>query len=184
MNDQEPPLGPYEKGVTELIGAIVARLDERLASGKAPPGEIAAAFAERRGFTSFKPLLQSLRLLEPAQADISVALLWQLVGACYGAGQLTPHAKIVQRLRAEQASIVAAGGKRKKADAGKEALWAAIGKAAEDLGCPKPAISKEFAARIRPGVLNHLGLPKGFKGRPSIGQIKSMISARRNRLVP
>ena len=88
---------------TELIEAIVARLDEKLASGKTPPGEIAAAFAERCGLASFNPLLRSLGLLKRAQAENSVALLWQLIGACYGAGQLTPHMKIVRRLGTEQA---------------------------------------------------------------------------------
>jgi hypothetical protein len=120
MTDERPseePLDLYEKEVTELVFAIVGRLDEKLASGKTPPGEIAAVFAERCALTSFKPLLKSLRLLEPAQAEISVALLWQLIGACYGSGQLTPHAKIVRRLGAEQA---ARGGKRAAPRAGKK----------------------------------------------------------------
>jgi hypothetical protein len=104
MNDQEPPLGPNERGAMELVDLIVARLDERLASGKAQPGEIAALFAERCGLTSFRGLLQSLRFLEPSQAEASAELLWRLIAACYGAGQLTPHEPIVRRLRAEQAA--------------------------------------------------------------------------------
>lgn len=114
----EEPLGKYEKGALELVDAIVARLDEKLTSGKTPPGEIAAAFAERCGLTSIKPLLKSIRLLEPPQAEISAALVWQLVGAAYGAGQMTPHAKIVRRLRADQA---ARGGRKSGATRSKKA---------------------------------------------------------------
>lgn len=117
----EEPLGKYEKGVLELVDAIVARLDERLASGKAPPGEIAALFAERCGLASLRPLLKSLRLLEPAQAEISAALVWHLVGAAYGAGQLTPHAKIVRRLGTDQS---ARGGRNSAATRSKKAeIW-------------------------------------------------------------
>jgi hypothetical protein len=124
MTDEGPseePLGKYERGALELVDAIVARLDEKLTSGKTPPGEIAAAFGERCGLASLRPLLKSLRLLEPGQAEISAALVWQLIGAAYGAGQLTPHAKIVRRLGADQA---ARGGRNSAATRSKNAeIW-------------------------------------------------------------
>ncbi len=38
------------------------------------------------------------------------------------------------------------------------------------------AASKEFADRIRPNVLQNLGIPPDHKGNPSVGTIKSTIS--------
>jgi hypothetical protein len=169
-------LSPYEARAKAFVAKIIGTLDRTIASGKLTDEGVVSASTEIFRFTSyFAPLIRNLRFLDPQRAELSANYLWQLMGAARRVGQLQG--------RVDQA-MVATDGKRKKADAGKEAIWAAIVKAAEDLGCPKLSISKEFANRLRPGVLKQLGLPSDWKGQPSTGQIKSTISARRNRSVP
>ena len=135
-------LSPYEARAKAFVDEIIGTLDRTIASGKLTDEGVVSASTEIFRFTSyFAPLIRNLRFLDPQRAELSANYLWQLMGAAHRVGQLQG--------RVDQA-MVATDGKRKKADAGEESIWAAIVEAAEDLGCPKLSISKEFANRLRP----------------------------------